>query len=94
MQKLLQIPMDIITRIYFECVEYVNSIWNSLLSQNMDGDAQAEAEPGIRAVSICCGAMQRTRAAKIVPAGMGRSGSFYRTKKCWICFGFLKTCRI
>ena len=43
--KLLQIPMDIMTRIYFECVEYVNSIWNSLLSQNMDGDAQAEAEP-------------------------------------------------
>ena len=42
--KLLQIPMDIITRIYFECVEYVNSIWNSLLSQNVDGDAQAAAD--------------------------------------------------
>lgn len=34
----LGIPMDTITRIYFECVEYVNQIWDSLLRPVDEGE--------------------------------------------------------
>ncbi|MCI8649697.1 MAG: HDOD domain-containing protein [Anaerotruncus sp.] len=40
----LGLPMNIITQIYFECVEYVNSIWNNLLKPANPEDAQKAAE--------------------------------------------------
>lgn len=40
----LGIPMNVITQIYFECVEYVNSIWHDLLSPASKEDREAAQE--------------------------------------------------
>lgn len=42
--KELEIPMNTITRIYFECVEYVNQIWESLLQPFGEGEDAPEQD--------------------------------------------------
>lgn len=41
----LGIPMNVITQKYFECVEYVNQIWNDLMVPYEEKGTQEEAEP-------------------------------------------------
>ncbi|MCI8443477.1 MAG: HDOD domain-containing protein [Provencibacterium sp.] len=41
----LGIPMNVITQKYFECVEYVNQIWNDLMVPYEEQGTQEEAEP-------------------------------------------------
>lgn len=34
--KSLEIPMDVLAQVYFDCVEHVNEIWNSMLNQQIE----------------------------------------------------------